>query len=122
MEHGKNAYLTARVNQERLYELYNRWYNAATVPIRMETSRVGLFESIFKNEPRILKRKHGVDTQTDIKKMLYKELRRSTLLKCRAWRRYQNNIRFNLFCISVYRKKRVDVSFARYMILEYLHG
>lgn len=122
MEYGKNDYLNARVNQQRLYELYNRWYNAVSAHTHIKIVQFELFKSIFKDDARILKKGHRTDNNRELKKMLYKELRRSTLLKCMAWRRYQNNTRFNLFCISVYRKTNVDVSFARHMILEYLHG
>lgn len=115
-------YLAARDKQERLFELYNRWYNDASVPGLNSQARFQTFRKTFMGEIRILKTVRHFDSIDDIKKILYKEIRRKTLLKCLAWRRYRNNIRFNLFCISVYRKTRVDVSFARYIILEYLHG
>ena len=117
-----DEYIVARDKQIRLFELYNNWYNDASIPRTNHTARFQAFRKIFKNEPRILKTVRHFDSVDDIKKILYKEIRRKTLLKCLAWRRYRNNIRFNLFCISVYRKTRVDVSFARYIILEYLHG
>lgn len=117
-----NNYLAARDKQEHLFELYNRWYNDASVPGLNPQARFQAFRKIFKGEIRILKTVRHFDSIDDIKKMLYKEIRRRTTLKSVAWRRYQNNIRFNLFCISAYRKTRVDVSFARHAILEYLHG
>ena len=121
-EYGMPEYLVARDKQERLFDLYHKWYNAASVPNRSRTTRFEAFRSIFSGEPRILKTIRHFDNADIIKKMLYKEIRRRTTLKSVAWRRYQNNIRFNLFCISAYRKTRVDVSFARHAILEYLHG
>jgi hypothetical protein len=121
-EYGMSEYLVAREKQECLFELYHWWYDAAFAPCHSGTVRFDSFRSIFKDEPRVLKTIRHFDSADDIKKMLYKEIRRRTTLKTVMWRRYQDNIRFNLFCISAYRKTHVDVSFARYAILEYLHG
>lgn len=123
-EYGMNDYCGARAKQERLYELYNQWFNVVYSSNKGigKAAQFGLFKSIFKDNPRILKTGCNFDSLCDIKKMLYKELRRTTVRKNMAWHRYQDNIRFNLFCISAYRKTHVDVSFARHIILEYLHG
>jgi len=117
-----NEYHARRAKQLNLYELYHRWYNDATASNHRNITLTDSFRSIFKDEPRILKMGCRLNSISERKKMLYKEIRRLTTLRKMAWRRYQNHLRFNLFCISAYRKTRVDVSFARHAILEYLHG
>ncbi len=116
-----NEYLVRREKQEHLYTLYNQWYAVVNVH---KHNRVVFesFKNMFKDEARILKTVHQFDSVYDIKKTIYKEIRHLTTLKHLAWRRYLNHLRFNLFCISVYRQTHVDVSFARHKILEYLHG
>jgi len=115
-----NNYISTCVKQRQLFERYHDWYNGVMAPhsnVCYET-----FRRIFKGETRVLKLVRPVHSTNDIKQILYKEIRRLTARKRIAWHKYQNNLRFNLFCISVYRKTRVDVSFARHKILEYLHG
>ena len=123
-EYGLNEYRGARAKKERLYELYHQWYNAVYSSNKgiNKAAQFEMFKSIFKDNPRILKTVCNLDSLCDIKKILYKGLRRTTVIANMAWHRYQDNIRFNLFCISAYRKTHVAVSFARHIILEYLHG
>lgn len=117
-----NDYRVAREKQERLYKLYHQWYNIATAPGSSFATHLNVFRGIFRDETRVLQLLRRIHSTKDIKEMLYKEIRRRTTRKRLAWHRYQDHLRFNLFCISVYRKTRVDVSFARHSILEYLHG
>jgi len=112
----EDKYHRVREKQQDLFSLYTMWYNDG------KFSRHDSYKQIFKSYPRILNTIRPSHSTEQIKKILYCEIRRLTARKWIAWRRYQNNIRFNLFCISLYRKTRVDASFARYKILEYLQG
>lgn len=109
-----NKYTTACRKQMELFSMYHSWYKE-----EMSSGRLQTFRRFFKTWPRILK---AVRREQDIKKVVYREIKRLTVLKRLAWCRYQNHLRFNFFCIAVYRQTRVDVSFARNNILECLHG
>lgn len=113
-------YILVSEKQRELFEQYHHWYRI--VNTAKSTRHLEAFRQIFKRNTRIFKMSQSSDSVQDIKKILYKEIKRLTAIKHLAWINYRNHLRFNFFCIAAYRQTHVDVSFARHMILEYLQG
>jgi len=115
-----NAYIRAKKRHEELFILYHKWYNHSTDPEMRGKSRrtcVGLvvdYPNIYKAAERGIR-------WYDLKLVFYKELRQLGKKKMLACRKYSNIKRLSVFSVIFYSQTRVDMSFAKRKLLNYLN-
>ena len=111
-----NAYIRAKKRHEELFILYHKWYNHSTDPeIRGKSRRT--YEGLFVDYPNLYK---AAEKGIYLKLVLYKELRQLGKKKMLACRKYLNIKKLSVFSVIFYSQTRVDISFAKHKLLNYL--
>ena len=113
-----NAYIRAKKRHEELYSLYHTWYIYNTDPeMRGKSQRT----SLVVDYPNIYKAAERGIRWYDLKLVFYKELRQLGKKKMLACRKYSNIKRLSVFSVIFYNQTRVDMSFAKRKLLNYLN-